>query len=218
MYIIIHEQEASRWPNKNITWQLKRVIIVSETSGFCLLLFPQMRELSFSQFSNFLRKECWFFNFWMIKFPIMSKNIIVNFITQKLKNNHTSLKKYTKSCKTEQNLVLSSREFSFAQFCNFLRKLCLFFNFWMMNIQKVAKLSKTKFSRFEGTRGDKNQIFRTLVMLHSFHICKPCPFGSALRKFALDFFIAIHCGGLILYLKLEYKFQSNFSKCKIRPP
>jgi hypothetical protein len=29
--------------------------------------------------------------------------------------------------------------------------------------QKVAKLSKAKFSRFEGTRGDKNQIFRTLV-------------------------------------------------------
>jgi hypothetical protein len=25
-----------------------------------------------------------------------------------------------------------------------------------------AKLSKAKFSRFEGTRGDKNQIFRTL--------------------------------------------------------
>jgi hypothetical protein len=28
--------------------------------------------------------------------------------------------------------------------------------------QKVAKLSKAKFSCFEGTRGDKNQIFRTL--------------------------------------------------------
>ena len=28
--------------------------------------------------------------------------------------------------------------------------------------QKVAKLSKAKFSRFEGTRGDKNQIFPTL--------------------------------------------------------
>ena len=26
--------------------------------------------------------------------------------------------------------------------------------------QKVYKLSKAKFSRFEGTRGDKNQIFR----------------------------------------------------------
>ena len=30
--------------------------------------------------------------------------------------------------------------------------------------QKVAKLSKAKFSHFEGTRGDKNQIFRTLVI------------------------------------------------------
>ena len=28
--------------------------------------------------------------------------------------------------------------------------------------QKIAKLSKAKFSHFEGTRGDKNQIFRTL--------------------------------------------------------
>ena len=28
--------------------------------------------------------------------------------------------------------------------------------------QKVYKLSKAKFSRFEGTRGDKNQIFRTI--------------------------------------------------------
>ena len=29
--------------------------------------------------------------------------------------------------------------------------------------QKVAKLSKAKFSRFEGTRGGKNQIFHTLL-------------------------------------------------------
>ena len=29
--------------------------------------------------------------------------------------------------------------------------------------QKVYKLSKAKFSRFDRTRGDKNQIFRTLV-------------------------------------------------------
>ena len=29
--------------------------------------------------------------------------------------------------------------------------------------QKVAKLSKAKVSRFEGRRGDKNQIFRTWV-------------------------------------------------------
>ena len=31
--------------------------------------------------------------------------------------------------------------------------------------QKVAKLSEAKFSRFEGTRGDKNQIFRNLVLI-----------------------------------------------------
>jgi hypothetical protein len=29
--------------------------------------------------------------------------------------------------------------------------------------QKVAKLSKAKFSCFEGTRGDKNQIFCTIA-------------------------------------------------------
>ena len=29
--------------------------------------------------------------------------------------------------------------------------------------QKVYKLSKAKLSRFEGTRGDKKQIFRTLI-------------------------------------------------------
>jgi hypothetical protein len=32
--------------------------------------------------------------------------------------------------------------------------------------QKVAKLRKAKFPPFEGTRGDKNQIFRTLVCCH----------------------------------------------------
>ena len=78
------------------------------------------RKLIFAQFEYLLREVCSFFNFWMIKYTIMSKkhnckfvndkihnyakkNVIVNFIIQKLKNKHTSLKKYTKSCKTEQN-------------------------------------------------------------------------------------------------------------------
>ena len=39
--------------------------------------------------------------------------------------------------------------------------------------QKVAKLSKAKFSRFEGTRGDKNQIFRTLY-ISEVHKCSVC--------------------------------------------
>ena len=77
------------------------------------------------------------------------------------------------------------RELSFAQFVYFLKKVCLFFNFWMIEFtvmfcltwlwilsfknwkirthfpQKVYKLSKTKFSHFDRTRGDKNQIFPT---------------------------------------------------------
>ena len=32
----------------------------------------KLRELSFAQFVDFLRKVCLFFNFWMIKFTIMS--------------------------------------------------------------------------------------------------------------------------------------------------
>ena len=84
------------------------------------------------------------------------------------------------------------RELSFAQFVYFLKKVCLFFNVLFDIIvnfiiqthfpQKVYKLSKAKISRFEGTRGDKNQIFRTSdqssvgfycgVRLFSFFKCK----------------------------------------------
>ena len=40
----------------------------------------------------FLMEVCSLFNFWMIKFTIMSKeNIIVNFVIQKLKSKHTPL-------------------------------------------------------------------------------------------------------------------------------
>jgi hypothetical protein len=47
---------------------------------------------------------------------------------------------------------------------------CLFFNFIIKKLKnkhtlKVYKLSKAKFSRFDRTRGDKNQIFRTTVQL-----------------------------------------------------
>ena len=55
--------------------------------GFCLLLFPQnkrkiykLRQLSLSLFVYFFWEVC---------------DIIVNFIIQKLKSKHTSLKKYT---------------------------------------------------------------------------------------------------------------------------
>ena len=42
-YIIIHEEEASRWPNKNITWHLTRVIIVSTDYGKCFTSVTKTR-------------------------------------------------------------------------------------------------------------------------------------------------------------------------------
>ena len=64
---------------------------------------------------------------------------------------------------------------SSAQFVYFLREVCSFFNFGMIelkskhtSLKKIEKLSKTNifFSHFEGTRGEKKpQIFRTLVEL-----------------------------------------------------
>ena len=64
---------------------------------------------------------------------------------------------------------LKTRKFSFAQFVYFLMKICLFFNFWMVKFtimsNKTYKLSKAKYSCFEGTRGDKKQIFPTLETL-----------------------------------------------------
>ena len=71
-----------------------------EIFNFCRLSFPQnerkmykLRKLSLSQFVYFLREECLLFNFWMIKFTIMSKKSIWHFHHSKSK--HTSLKKYT---------------------------------------------------------------------------------------------------------------------------
>ena len=66
------------------------------------------KYISFAQFVYFLREVCLLFSFWMIKFTIMFFDgqlcffdgqlcffdIIVNFIIQKLKSKHTSLKKY----------------------------------------------------------------------------------------------------------------------------
>ena len=51
-------------------------------------------EVSFLCF-HFLREVCLLFNFWMMKVPNGFFDIIVNFIIQKLKSKHTSLKKYT---------------------------------------------------------------------------------------------------------------------------
>ena len=48
--------------------------------------------------------------------------------------------------------------------------------------QKVYKLTKAKFSRFEGTRGDKNQIFRTLFSNDPKNKRHICPLNSVLGR------------------------------------
>ena len=67
------------------------------------------------------------------------------------------------------------RELSFPQFVYFLRKVCLFFNFWMIEFTIVFCLTRfwilsfknwkmnTISTCFDRMRGDNNQIFRTLV-------------------------------------------------------
>ena len=70
----------------------------------------------------------------------------------------------SRSLKTREKYV------DFAQLVYFLRKMCLLFNSIIQKsksntlLSKIYKLSKTNtfFSRFEGTRGEKNQIFRTI--------------------------------------------------------
>ena len=56
---------------------------------------------------------------------------------------------------------------------------------------------------------------------------KPCPFGSGLRKFALEFVVKKNTSGctgfvfgLILYSNFlqKYKIKPNLSKLNIRPP
>ena len=66
--------------------------------GFFSTRSLKMREkyISFAQFVYCLREVRLLFNFRIIKFTVMGFfDIIVNFIIQKLKSKHTSLKKYT---------------------------------------------------------------------------------------------------------------------------
>ena len=89
-------------------------------------------------------------------------NAFVHFIIQKLKNKHTFLKtekaKFSRFSRRE-NLVFS--------LCIVLfEESVVIFQFYQKLEtnhfpKKVYKLSKAMFSRFEGTRGDKKQIFRT---------------------------------------------------------
>ena len=60
--------------------------------------FVKMRELSVAHFVCFLGRVFLFFNFWMIKFTIMSnKNITVNSIIQKLTHFPQKLYKLSKA-------------------------------------------------------------------------------------------------------------------------
>ena len=85
-----------------------------------------------------------------------------------------------------------------SQYVYFLRKVHLLFNFWMIECtamfyltqlcilsfknwkintlsSKSIQIEKAKFSHFDRTRGDKNQIFRTYVAFHEFSMIL-CPF------------------------------------------
>ena len=104
-----------------ITWNpviYKYVILVdivycAKYFGFVFSRSNKKREnyISFAQFVYFLRKLCLLFDFWMIKFTIMSKKHNCEFIIQKLKSKHTSLKKYTNWAKLIYfSLILRERE------------------------------------------------------------------------------------------------------------
>ena len=85
----------------NIQWLPNEVLLKifrCKIFGFFFSRSLKTREkyISFTQFVYFFGEVCLLFNLLMTKFTIMSKkNIIVNFIIQKLTSKHTSLKKYT---------------------------------------------------------------------------------------------------------------------------
>ena len=77
--------------------------------------------------------------------------------------------------------------------------------------QKDAKLRQTKFSRFDGTRGDKNQIFRTYTLSHTrgkimlTSILRTCPPGCLDLAAALNKIRAIILESFHTYLSLKPK-------------
>jgi hypothetical protein len=103
----------------------------------------------------------------------VKKNITKNFIIKELKNKHTFLKTEKTKFSRRENLASSV-----------LRKVCLFFNFWIIKCtnalnktylcilsfkikkgntlsSKTIQTEKAKSSHFDRTRGYKNQIFPT---------------------------------------------------------
>ena len=103
----------------NYNWGRKYLVFVFSCS-------VKMRGSSAFSVCIFLRKVCLFFNFWMHNY--VKQIITVNFIIQKLKNKHIFLKKYTNweswGTSGQENLTFSV--------CILFRKVCLFFNFWMI--------------------------------------------------------------------------------------
>ena len=103
-------------------------------------------------------------------------NIFVHFIIQKLKNKHTFLKtektKFSRQFSRRENLVFYFlRKLCFFQFFNDkIHNYVLFAIIVHFNIQKLKnkhtfiQTEKAKSSHFDRTRGDKKQIFPTLVL------------------------------------------------------
>ena len=98
----VHTKKASiTFLGRNITSTLGIQLFKVRNIWVFSPLVPSKPEkniaVSFAWFVYSLRKVCLLFNFWMVKFTIMSEKqtIIVNFIIQKLKSKHTFLKKYT---------------------------------------------------------------------------------------------------------------------------
>ena len=102
----------------------------------------------------------------------MKQSIIVHFIIQKLKNKHTFLKTEKAKFSRRENLVFILFEeivFFFQFFNDKIHNYVLFAIIVHFNIQKLKnkqtslQTEKAKSSHFDRTRGDKNQIFPTLL-------------------------------------------------------
>ena len=109
-FMVVPEMNKSKWKDQGAKYL-----------GFFSSRSLKTREkcISFAQFVYFLREVCLLFHFWMIKFAIMffwhdyefHHSNIVNFVIQKLKSKHTSLKIYTNWAKLINfSLILRERE------------------------------------------------------------------------------------------------------------
>ena len=95
-----------------ITQKLNSKNLVCLSFLWCQVFWRNERNIYyFCSVCIFFEGSVFTFQFWMIKFTIMFFEIIVDFIIQKLKSKHNSLKKYTNWAKpTYFSLVLRERE------------------------------------------------------------------------------------------------------------